>query len=230
MSDEKMLGYSIFLTKLDICLDQLAALIRPDMTEKSIQEIMETILIAEGITETWRFEKGVKVQADEAGYGRTVGATIRAQDHDIVTIDLAPRFNRLNARIVRSLYIEDGFARTRIPVDGNEAMKFMQRMRDDIHGIVADESDGQTRVSELFRRISDFVVRSGCDQPGLHLGHALEDPDMSFRRISPGNKKTLADLRIFSLIVPLKFHGHGNRTYYESRTYAVRNDRVLPLP
>jgi Xaa-Pro aminopeptidase len=183
-------------------LSEMAPVITPHDTERSIAGKAVEALRARGITETWYYNCPALVLL-----GSRSGLSVSGRDYEpadepvgelnVVTIDLSPSRDGIWGDCARTFLVEDGRV-TEQPVSAELAKGW--QFLDGLHAGMRLFVDAQMTFHELFTWASGHITMAGFENLdfGNNVGHSIVARREDRQYVKAGNRARLCDVPLFT--------------------------------
>ena len=187
----------------DLCRDTMDAIMRfivPGMTERQIKEELDRLLVEKGATSFWYHGLGgachVGARTLTRRSGRAYNPTdTKVQNHDIITVDLAPAIDGYWGDFTRTVFVEDGSVVLNEDDVQDEKYAFALKCEKHLHAFVLKTAVSDMTYEQLYYLVQEQLEMLGAQNldPGGNFGHSLNFDQADRVYIMPGNTARLAD-------------------------------------
>lgn len=220
-------------------MEQVAATIRPGMSEAQVKALAEEKMSALGSEGWWYHNVGALVLVGKERSKLSVsGRDYRASEdvilgeNDMVTLDFSPIVNDCWGDFARTIYIEEG--RAKLEPEAPMGTEFSEgyEMEFKLHRELMDWVHPETTFEEVSEHMNRILLENGFENMDFHgnFGHSIEREPGDRIYLEPGNKKTLGGHG-----KPFTFEPHiarkgGDWGFKREQIYIFGNDgRIRPL-
>ena len=181
-------------------MEQVAAEIKPGMTEAQAAALAEAKMSALGSEGWWYHNVGALVLAGKGRSKLSVsGRDYRASDevilgeNDLISLDFSPILNGCWGDYARTIYIEEGRAKLEPEVPENPEFAEGYGMELKLHQELRDWVRPETTYEEVSAHMNRILEEAGFENMDFHgnLGHSIESAPGDRIYLEAGNKETL---------------------------------------
>ena len=222
----------------DLCrqvMDEISRFIVPGMCEDEIKYKLDELLIEKGATSFWYHglggacHVGARTLTRRSGRAYNPTKTV-VQNHDIITVDLAPAVDGNWGDFTRTIFLEEGKV---VPEDRltDPQYAFALDCQKQLHALVLEVARPDMTYEQLYTIVNDKLTQLEGQSldPGGNFGHSVNTHQDDRIYIMPGNTARLDSFAAFTFEPFLQCKGCDFGIKRENIYYFDNNNRLKEL-